>query len=307
MDNNTTKSDGFTWKINLKSNMVCQFILKLVLFFKKIYKNFRRMAMRLYKINFINLGRIAYVSTVFMSGHSKWATTHRKKEVADARRSAVFTKLSNNITFAARQGGGEIDSNFKLRLAVDKAKEANMPKDNIERAIKKGTGELEGATIEEITYEGFGPVKSAFIVEVVTDNKNRIVAELKHIFSKHGGSLGATGSVSWQFERKGVVSISSEDYQVKKGEIELDLIEAGAQDIKEHEDYVEIFTKIEDLQKVKEVADKFGLSTKSAGLEWVPKEEIGISGDEDRKRVEDFMEALDDNSDVQDFYTNISI
>lgn len=242
-----------------------------------------------------------------MSGHSKWATTHRKKELADAKRSAVFTKLSNNITFAARQGGGDADSNFKLRLAVDKAKEANMPKDNIERAVKKGTGALGGSTIEEITYEGFGPLKSAFIVEVVTDNKNRIVAELKHIFSRYGGSLGSSGSVSWQFERKGVISIASEDYNVKKDEIELELIEAGAQDIKEDEECVEICTKVEDLQKVKEVVDKFGLSAKSAGLEWIPKEELKINSDGDKKKIEDFMEALDENGDVQDFYSNVNI
>lgn len=242
-----------------------------------------------------------------MSGHSKWATTHRKKELADARRSAVFTKFSNNITLAARQGGADIDLNFKLRLAVEKAREVNMPKDNIDRAIKKGTGELAGTIIEEITYEGFGPVKSAFIVEVLTDNKNRIVAEIKQIFSKHGGGLGASGGVSWQFAQKGVISVSVEGYAVKKEEIELELIDVGAEDIKEHEECVEILTKIEDLQKVKEAVDKFGLKIESAGLEWVPKEEIKIDNEEDKKKIENFMEALDDNSDVQNFYTNVII
>lgn len=242
-----------------------------------------------------------------MSGHSKWATTHRKKELADAKRSSVFTKLSNNITLASRQGGGDIDTNFKLRLAVEKARQANMPKDNIDRAIKKGTGELEGTTIEEITYEGFGPAKSAFIVEVVTDNKNRIVAELKQIFSKNGGSMCASGGVSWQFEQKGVISFEPEGYMAKKEEIELELIDAGAEDIKEDGEYVEILTKIEDLQKVKESVEKFALKIESAGLEWVPKEEIKISSEEDKKKIENFMDALDDNSDVQDFYTNVNI
>lgn len=242
-----------------------------------------------------------------MSGHSKWATTHRKKELIDAKRSAIFTKFSNNITLAARQGGADIDLNFKLRLAVEKAREVNMPKDNIERAIKRGTGELAGAVIEEITYEGFGPVKSAFIVEVVTDNKNRIVAELKQIFSKHGGSLCAGGAISWQFEKRGVISIGVEDYLKNKDEIELELIDAGAEDIKEHEHCVEVLTKVEDLQKVKESAEKFGLKIKSAALEWVPRDEVKIDNEEDRNKIEHFMDALDENSDVQDFYTNVNI
>lgn len=242
-----------------------------------------------------------------MSGHSKWATTHRKKELADAKRSSIFTKFSNNITLAARQGGRDIDLNFKLRLAVEKAREVNMPKDNIERAIKKGTGELDGVMIEEITYEGFGPVKSAFIIEVVTDNRNRIVAELKQIFSKYGGGLCASGGVSWQFEQKGIISADVKDYATRKEEIELELIDAGAEDIKEHENYIEILAKVEDLQKVKEVADKFNLKIESAGLQWVPKEEIKINNEDDKKKIENFMEALDDNSDVQDFYTNVNV
>lgn len=241
-----------------------------------------------------------------MSGHSKWATTHRKKEVVDAKRGAIFTKLSNNITLAARQGGKDIETNFKLRLAVEKAKQGNMPKDNIERAIKKGTGELEGVTIEEITYEGFGPAKSAFIVEVVTDNKNRTVADIKHLFSKHGGSLGANGSVAWQFEQKGVVLIPSAEYNEKKDEVELELIDAGAEDIKEDGEHVEILTKIKDLQKVKEVAEKLGLKVEFAGLEWLPKEGIEV-GSDDKGKIETFMEALDENSDVQDFYTNVDV
>jgi YebC/PmpR family DNA-binding regulatory protein len=242
-----------------------------------------------------------------MSGHSKWAKIHRKKGAADAKRGAIFTKLTNNITLAARQGGGDIDSNFKLRLAVEKAKQANMPKDNIERAIKKGTGELEGTTIEEITYEGFGPAGSAFMVEVVTDNKNRSAAEVKHIFAKYGGNLGGSGSVSWQFEQKGVILISAADYQTRREEIELELIDAGAEDIKEEDDSVEVVTKTEDLQKVKEAIEKLNLKIESADLEWIPKEEVNLENEEDKKKIEAFMEALDENSDVQEFYTNVSI
>ncbi|MFH1187314.1 MAG: YebC/PmpR family DNA-binding transcriptional regulator, partial [bacterium] len=201
----------------------------------------------------------------------------------------------------------DIDLNFKLRLAVDKAREVNMPKDNIDRAIKKGTGQLGGAQFEEILYEGIGPAKSAFIVEVVSDNKNRIVAEIKQIFSKYGGSLCASGGVSWQFDKKGVVSFGIEDYKKKKEEIELGLIDAGAEDIKEHEGVVEVLTSVPDLQKVKEAAEKFGLKIRSAALEWVAKEEIKIDNDEDRKKIENFMDALDDNSDVQNFYANVDI
>ncbi|MFH1564686.1 MAG: YebC/PmpR family DNA-binding transcriptional regulator [bacterium] len=242
-----------------------------------------------------------------MSGHSKWATTHRKKELIDAKRSAIFTKFSNNIILAARQGGGDIDANFKLRLAIEKAREINMPKDNIDRAVKKGTGQLNGAVFEEIFYEGIGPAKSAFIVEVVSDNKNRIVAEIKQIFSKYGGNLCSSGCVSWQFEQKGVISFSAENYIKKREEIELGLIDAGAEDIKEREEVVEVLTAVPDLQKIKEAVEKFGLKIKSAALEWVPKEKVKIDNKEDKNKIENFMDALDDNSDVQNFYTNVDI
>lgn len=238
-----------------------------------------------------------------MSGHSKWATTHRKKELIDAKRGAIFTKLANNIALAARQGGGDIEMNFKLRLAVDKAKEANMPKDNIERAIKKGTGELEGITIEEITYEGFGPAGSAFMVEVVSDNRNRTASEMKHLFSDFGGSIGTVG---WQFEKRGIINIDAADYKKQKDNLELELIDAGADDIKEDEEVVEILTKVETLQKVREKLEQAKIKIKSAVLGWIPKEEVKLD-DEARSKVEAFMEALDDNSDVQDFYTNVNL
>lgn len=250
---------------------------------------------------------VCYMFHEIMSGHSKWATTHRKKEILDSKKGAIFTKLSKNITIAAKHGGGDPESNFKLRLAVDKAKQVNMPKDNIEKAIKKGTGELEGTVIEEITYEGFGPAGSAFVVEVATDNRNRSASDIKHIFSKNSGNLGASGSVSWQFERKGVILADNSEFSKKKDELELELIDAGTEDIKENGEFVEIITKIEDLQKVKEVIDRAKIKIESANLEWLAKEEVKVDSEEDREQIEKFMEALDDNEDVQDFYTNVVI
>lgn len=242
-----------------------------------------------------------------MSGHSKWATTHRKKEILDSKKGAIFTKFSNNITLAARSGGGDEDTNFKLRLAIDKAKQVNMPKDNIERAIKKGTGELEGMVIEEITYEGFGPAGSAFIIEAVTDNRNRSSADIRHVFTKYGGNMGGSGAVSWQFDRKGLIIIPKKEYLAKKEEAELELIDAGADDIREKEEFVEVLTSIENFQKVKETADKLGLSIESADLEWIAKEEVVLTDEEAKQNIEKFMEALDALDDVQNFYTNISL
>lgn len=234
-----------------------------------------------------------------MSGHSKWATTKRQKAVVDAKRSSIFTKLSNLISIAARKGG-DPDTNFSLRMAVDKARSFSMPKDNIERAIKRGTGELGGAAIEELTYEGIGPAKSQFIIKSVTDNKNRSAAEVRHLFSKYGGSLGA---VAWNFDKKGVIMIS--DLGLKIEDLELELIDAGADDIKIEEEGVTIFTKMEDLQKVKQFLDAKNIASESADIEYAAKEEICATGEE-RETLEKFIEELDNNEDISDYYHNIS-
>jgi len=234
-----------------------------------------------------------------MSGHSKWATTKRQKAVVDAKRSSIFTKLSNLISIAARKGG-DPDTNFSLRMAIDKARSFSMPKDNIERAIKRGTGELGGAAIEELTYEGIGPAKSQFIIKSVTDNKNRSAAEVRHLFSKYGGSLGA---VAWNFDKKGVIMIS--DLGLKIEDLELELIDAGADDIKIEEEGVTIFTKMEDLQKVKQFLDAKNIASESADIEYVAKEEICAIGEE-RETLEKFIEELDNNEDISDYYHNIS-
>jgi len=236
-----------------------------------------------------------------MSGHSKWSTIKRAKAVTDAKRGAIFTKLVNLITVVAREKGGDIATNFALRMAVEKAKTANMPKDNIERAIKRGTGELAGEQIEELYYEGFGPAKSQFIVKSLTDNKNRSVASIRHLFTKYGGSLG---SVMWNFEKQGVIRIA--DCQSPIADLELDLIDAGADDIKKEDEGVIIYTNIKDLVKVKKFLEEKNINTESAEIEYIAKEEQEVS-DENKEKIEKFIEELEDCEDVADYYMNISI
>ncbi|MCX6745051.1 MAG: YebC/PmpR family DNA-binding transcriptional regulator [Candidatus Parcubacteria bacterium] len=240
-----------------------------------------------------------------MSGHSKWATTKRAKGVTDAKRAILFTKLAKLITVSAREKGGDPVTNFSLRLAMDKAKAANMPKENIDRAIKRGTGELEGAVIEEMVYEGFGPSGVAVIVKCLTDNKNRASSELKHLFSKAGGSLAGPGAVAWQFEHKGVIRLNNEQLAGKIwDELELQLIDLGAQDIKKGEEGVTIYCGIPDLQKVKKGLEDLGFNLDDAGMEYVAKEKIKVD-DETGQKISDFFEALDENEDVEDYYTNL--
>ncbi len=239
-----------------------------------------------------------------MSGHSKWATIKRKKGALDAKRGKMFTKLIKELTIAAREGGGDPAANPRLRLAVDNAKAANMPQDNIERAIKKATGELEGVTYLELTYEGYGPAGVAVLVEVATDNKNRIVAEVRHIFSKYGGSMGENGSVAWMFDRKGVISLP------KQGKTEDDIMEiildAGAEDLQSDDEFFEIQTPLESFEPVrKSLADK-DLSIDNASLQWIAKNTVPVAGEEAEK-VMKLIEAMEDNDDVQNVYSNADI
>ena len=236
-----------------------------------------------------------------MSGHSKWSTIKRKKAVIDAKRGKIFSKFVKEITVAARQGGGDIDGNPRLRLVVDNAKSANMPMDNIERAIKKATGEVEGAQYLELTYEGYGPGGVAVLVESVTDNKNRTVAEVRHSLNKHGGSLGETGSVAWMFDRKGVIALASQ------GKTEDDIMElvldAGAEDIQTEEDFFEVSTALEDFENVRKALVDGGLEIENASLQWIAKNTVEISGDAAEK-LEKMIDAIEDNDDVQNLYTN---
>ena len=231
-----------------------------------------------------------------MSGHSKWATTKHKKAIKDSKRSSLFTKLAKIITIAARDGNDQ-SMNFKLRMAVDKAKSLSMPKDNIERAIERGSGTGDSGPLEEITYEGYGPEGIALIMEIVTDNRNRIASEIRHILSKNGGSLGETNSVMWQFERKGVIYLKTEKINEEQ---ELEIIDAGAEDIENDEDGIRVITAMENLQKIQEkLSAKFEID--NVELEYLPKNKIKI---ENKVKMENFFEALDECDDINNFYSN---
>ena len=236
-----------------------------------------------------------------MSGHSKWATIRRKKGALDAKRGKLFTKLIKELTIAAREGGGDPGGNPRLRLAVDNAKAANMPADNIERAIKKATGELEGTIISELTYEGYGPGGVALLVEVATDNKNRTVAEVRHIFSKNGGNMGESGSVAWMFEKKGLISLPTQ------GKSEDDILEialnAGAEDMRTEDEYFEIQTEVESFEPVRRALIDKNLTVDNASLQWIAKNTINIAGENAEKMVK-LIESLEDCDDVQNVYSN---
>lgn len=242
-----------------------------------------------------------------MSGHSKWHNIQVRKGKQDAKKSGVFTKCARAITIAAQEGGSDAEMNFSLRLAVERAKAAGMPKDNIERAIKRGTGELkDGIALTELRYEGFGPGGVAFLVEALTDNVNRTAADVKQIFSKHGGSLGSQGSVQWQFNRRGVVRLgesTKKQITSNKSNFELAMIDAGADDIIEAEEGVEIRCPVEKFQKVSEAVRQFGITLDDAGLEWVPKDTIELAETKSGE-VAALYDALDELDDVRAVYTN---
>lgn len=239
-----------------------------------------------------------------MSGHSKWATIKRKKAVLDAKKGKIFTKLIKEITIAAREGGGDPAGNPRLRLAIDNAKAQNMPQDNIDRAIKKATGELEGVTYHELTYEGYGPAGVALLVEVATDNKNRTVAEVRHFFSKNGGSMGETGSVAWMFDRKGIITLPAEGK--KEEEVMEVVLEAGADDLSTEEDFFEVQTSVESFESVRKALAEKGFKIENASLQWIAKNTIEVKGEEAEK-VMKLIEALEDLDDVQNVYSNADI
>jgi YebC/PmpR family DNA-binding regulatory protein len=239
-----------------------------------------------------------------MSGHSKWHSIRHKKAAVDAKRGKIFTKLIKEISVAARIGGGDLDSNPRLRTAVQAAKGANMPQNNITRAIKKGTGELPGQTYEATTYEGYGPSGVAVYLEVLTDNKNRTVAEIRHLFSKHGGNLGESGSVNWMFERKGFIAIATD----KAGEDDLleIVLEAGAEDLATSADTFEVYTPFEGFETVRNAIEKAGIEMESAQLTMIPTNEVLLEG-KPAERMLRLMEALEDHDDVQNTYANFDI
>lgn len=239
-----------------------------------------------------------------MSGHSKWSTIKRKKGAADAKRGKAFTKIIKEIMVAARMGGGDINSNPRLRSAVLAAKAENMPKDNIDRAIKKGTGELEGVTYEEITYEGYGPAGVAMLVQVLTDNKNRTVADVRHIFSKHSGNLGETGCVSWMFENKGLILVDKAGVEEDKLlEVALD---AGALDVKDNGKEFEVTVSPAGFEEVKKKTEEAGFKPNYAEVTMVPQTTIRLAGKEAEQMLK-LMEGLEDSDDVQKVFANFDI
>ncbi len=239
-----------------------------------------------------------------MAGHSKWANIKHRKGAQDQKRGKIFTKLIREITIASRLGGGELESNPRLRKAVNNAKSNNMPSEKIDRAIKKGTGVLEGISYEEVVYEGYGPNGIAIIVEVITDNKNRSVAELRHIFSKFGGSLSETGSVSWLFEKKGQIILSD-------GPIGFDalfdiVIMAGAEDIEEYDEGYVVITPYELLMEVRKTIENEGCVIKSADYEMIPKTTQKLEKIKSEKII-NLLSSLEDNDDVNKLFSNLEI
>lgn len=239
-----------------------------------------------------------------MSGHSKWATIKRKKAATDAKRGQIFTKLIREITVAARSGGGDPNFNPRLRLAVDTAKTANMPAENIERAIKKGTGELEGVSYEELTYEGYGPGGVALFIETLTDNQNRTVAAIRHILDKHGGNLGTSGSVAWQFERQGQLTVDASRYH-EEAVFEA-AIEAGAEDVSLEGEVFLVTTDPSSIHEVEDGMKGAGVETSSTELTFVAKNEVRVSGKEAESLLK-LLDALEDNDDVQKVHSNADI
>ncbi len=237
-----------------------------------------------------------------MSGHSKWAKLKHFKGALDAKKSALFTKFGRMITIAAREGG-DPSANFKLRLAIDNARKVNLPKENIDRAIKKGTGELDGAQVEEVVYEAFGPQKIAIIIQALTDNKNRTIASLRRIFNKHGGILAGQNAVSWMFDKKGVIKLADIEAGTQQ-ETELKLIDLGAEDIKIEDNEMVVYLSPESLEKVKEKIEQSGIKIEYAEVEWVAKDPIEVS-DQVKEKMESFFDELDEDEDVNNYYTSV--
>jgi len=239
-----------------------------------------------------------------MSGHSKWSSIKHKKGAADAKRGKIFTKLIKEITVAARMGGGDPDGNPRLRSAIAAAKAENMPKENIDRGIKKGTGELEGVSYEEANYEGYGPGGVAVLVDCLTDNKNRTVADIKHLFERHGGNLGEPGCVAWMFEQKGLMVFEKD--KVDEEELFDLALEAGAEDVREEETEFEVITEPSDLESVKQAIDDAGLSYTLAEVTKIPQNTVKVEGKKAQQTL-NLMQSIEDHDDVSHVYANCDI
>lgn len=239
-----------------------------------------------------------------MSGHSKWSTIKHKKAAIDSKRGKVFTKVIKEITVAARMGGGDLEGNARLRFLVEKSKDINMPQDNVARAIKKGTGELPGVNYEPFTYEGYGPGGIAVMVDTLSDNKNRTVADLRHLFSSHGGNLAENGAVSWMFHKMGVVKVSAQGTNLTEDILLEKLLDYDVQDIRSGESFFEIICDAKSLEKIKQFLTSKGIKVESAELEWVPQNTLTLAQDQAEKAY-DFLGELEDHDDVQNVYANL--
>ena len=239
-----------------------------------------------------------------MSGHSKWAQIKRKKGAADVKKGAMFTRLGREISIAAREGGGDPGSNFTLRLAIEKARGQNMPKENIERAIKRGTGELnEGGQLEDVMYEGYGPGGTALLVQVLTDNRNRAAAEVRHLFTRGGGNLAASNAVAWMFDKKGVITVEN----VKDPEdLALELIDAGAEDYKLDGNVLDLYCAPDHLRTLKDAIEKKKINITSAELAWISKNPASVSVEQAVSTMK-LMESLEEHDDVQKVHSNLDI
>ena len=240
-----------------------------------------------------------------MSGHSKWHNIRLRKGKQDAARGKLFTKIAREIIVAAKEGGGNIDSNLALRLAVQKARDNSMPQDNIKRAIQRGTGEIEGASYEEVTYEGYAPGGVAVLVSCLTDNRNRTVAELRNIFTKTGGNLGESGCVSWMFDARGLVQIQADASD--EDSVMMATMDAGAEDIKVEGDTIEVLCQPEDLPKVRDAVAEAEIEYVSSEVTQLPKSTVRIDDSKEASRVLRLLDALDDNDDVKQAYANFDI
>ncbi|MDD3925750.1 MAG: YebC/PmpR family DNA-binding transcriptional regulator [bacterium] len=239
-----------------------------------------------------------------MSGHSKWHNIRLKKGKMDAERGKAFTRVTKEIIVAARTGGGDPDGNIRLRNAMAKARDANMPADNIKRAILRGTGELEGITYEELTYEGYGPGGAAIYIEAMTDNKNRTLPEIRNIFSRTGGNLGENGCVAWMFDNKGLIQIDAQG--VDEDELLMAALDAGAEDMKNDDDVIEIVTAPENLEAVREAVEAAGYKPTSAEVTMIPQNTIALSGKEAQQMLR-LMDMLEEHDDIQKVHANFDI
>ena len=240
-----------------------------------------------------------------MSGHSKWATIKRKKAATDQKRGNLFTKLVKEITIAARMGGGDPTGNPRLRLAIDTARANSMPMDNIQRAVKKGTGELEGAVYEEITYEGYGPAGIALIIETATDNRNRTVADIRHLMSRSGGSLGESGSVAWMFQRKGSIEVPKS--AVSEDQLMELLLDAGLEELENDDEQVfTVLTDVKDLETAKNALESAGIPFENAKIDLLPDNYVELEAEDAAKAIK-LIDSLENNDDVQSVYSNMDI